>query len=165
MIQNLILGFFFRKYYFMHATFIYSSTRSSGHHQSFFFNFRYSSKKSQSQNKNCISQYSLLKNVTHFMSFNSLDTENKMLPQHSQQPFWLYKYSANMFLFGVRKVSAVDHFWTLNNCILKAFLKQISVYLCISPSETICSRDVARFYLVRNGLREGWIISLGQLAA
>ena len=94
------LDFSFRKYYFGHTTFTYSSTRSSRH-------FRYSSKKSQSQNKNwgkrwLISQYSSLKNVTHFMSFNLLDTENKMLPQHSQHPFWLYKYSANMFLFGVR---------------------------------------------------------------
>ena len=56
---------------------------------------------------------------------------------------------------------------TISGRSITAFsiLKQISVYLCISPSETICSRDLARFYLVRNGLREGWITSLGQLAA
>ena len=37
MIQNLILGIFFRKYYCGHTTVKYSSTRSRGHHQSFFF--------------------------------------------------------------------------------------------------------------------------------
>ena len=37
------------------------------------------------------------------MNLNSLDIENNMLSQHSQKPFWLDKFSANMFLFGVRK--------------------------------------------------------------
>ena len=43
------------KYYFEHTTFLYSSTRSSGHDQ----NFRFSSRKSQSQQK-------LSKKITHF---------------------------------------------------------------------------------------------------
>ena len=66
MIQNLINNFFFFwKHFFGHTTFLYSSTRSSGHHQSlfkfphvpvdiirvFFFNFRFFSRKSQSQQK------------------------------------------------------------------------------------------------------------------
>ena len=36
MIQNLIFGILFLKYYFRHATFLYPSTRSSGHDQGFF---------------------------------------------------------------------------------------------------------------------------------
>ena len=73
------------------------------------------------------------------MSLNSLDTENKMLPQHSQQPFWLYKYSANMFLFGVRKVFALYHFWTLNNCILN-FKANICIFMYISVRNYLFQR-------------------------
>ena len=55
------------------------STRSSEHHQSFFFNFRFSSRKSKSQQKlakkiiHFTIQF-LSKNLTHFMKLNSLDT-------------------------------------------------------------------------------------------
>ena len=73
------------------------------------------------------------------MGLNSLDTENKMLPQHSQQPFWLYKYSANMFLFGVRKVFALYHFWTLNNCILN-FKANICIFMYISVRNYLFQR-------------------------
>ena len=43
------LKFFCWKFYFWHTTFLYSSTCSSGHHQSFFFDFSFSRRKSQSQ--------------------------------------------------------------------------------------------------------------------
>ena len=74
----------------------------------FFFNFRFSSRKSQSQHKLAkkITHFTIqfrAENLTHFTNLNSLDIENNMLSQHSQKPFWLYKFSANMFLFGVRK--------------------------------------------------------------
>ena len=36
MIQNLIFGILFLKYYFEHTTFLYSSTRSSGHDHNVF---------------------------------------------------------------------------------------------------------------------------------
>ena len=58
----------------------------------FFFNFRFSSRKSQSQQqleKN-ITRFTIQfhsKNLTHFMNLNSLDIENNMLPQQSQKPF------------------------------------------------------------------------------
>ena len=74
----------------------------------FILNFRFSSRKSQSQQKLAkkITHFTIQfrsKNLTHFTNLNSLDIENNMLSQHSQKPFWLYKFSANMFLFGVRK--------------------------------------------------------------
>ena len=68
------LEFFFGEILFQVYNFSYSSTRSSGHYQSFF----------QSQSRS--------KNLTHFTSLNSLDIENNMLMQHSQKPFSLYKF-------------------------------------------------------------------------
>ena len=68
------LEFFFGEILFQVYNFSYSSTRSSGHYQSFL----------QSQSRS--------KNLTHFTSLNSLDIENNMLMQHSQKPFSLYKF-------------------------------------------------------------------------
>ena len=88
------LELFFWKYYYGHATLLYSSTRSNGHHQSFFLIFRFSSRKSQSQQKLAkkITHFTIQfrsKCLTHFTNLNSLDIENNMLPQHIQKPFWL----------------------------------------------------------------------------
>ena len=101
------LEFFFSKYYFRHTTFLYSFKCSSGHYQSF-FNIRFSSRKSQSQQKLAkkITHFTIKffsKNLTHFTNLNSLDAENNMLPQHSQKPLWLKNFPAIMFLLGVSK--------------------------------------------------------------
>ena len=66
--------------------FFYLSTRSSGHHQSFFY-FRFSNRKSQSQQKLArkSNQFTIQlrsKNLTHFENLSPLDIENNMLPQH-----------------------------------------------------------------------------------
>ena len=73
----------------------------------FFFSFRFSSRKSQSKQQLAkkIPHFTIQfcsKNLIHFMNLNWLEIENNMLSQHSQKPFWLYKFSGNMFLFGVR---------------------------------------------------------------
>ena len=77
------LQFFFWKYYFGHTKFLYLSRRSSGYHW--------------------VGQQKMAKKITHFTiqfcskilthskNLNLLDIENKMLPQHSQKSFWLYK--------------------------------------------------------------------------
>ena len=57
-----------------------------------FFNFRFSCRKSQSEQKLAekITHFTIQfssKNLPHFMNLNSLDIENNMLPQHSQKPF------------------------------------------------------------------------------
>ena len=78
MIQNLIFAFFFfLKYYISHATLIYLSTHSSGH-QSFFLNFTFSGRKSQSQQKLAkkVTYFKIQfhsKNVIRFMNLNSID--------------------------------------------------------------------------------------------
>ena len=90
------LEFFFKKYYYGYTTFLYSSTRYSGHHQSF-FNSTFSNRKSQHQQKLAkkISHFTAqfrLKILTYFTNLNLLDIENNMLLQRSQNPFWIYKF-------------------------------------------------------------------------
>ena len=53
----------------------------------FFFNFRFSSRKCQTQQK-------LPKNIAHFTNLSSLDIENNKLAQHCQKHLWLYKFSS-----------------------------------------------------------------------
>ena len=104
------LEFFFWKYYFGFKTFLYSSTRSSGHYQRFFLIFRFSSRKFHSQQK-------LAKKITHFTNLNSLDFIN---------------FSANIFWFGVRKTFALLHFLTPRTAFLKHIESKcldISAYL------------------------------------
>ena len=76
----------------------------------FFFDFRFSRRKSQTQSQQkllikityfAIQVYS--KHLTHFTNLNSLHIDNNMLPKHCQKSFFLYKLTGNMFLFGVRK--------------------------------------------------------------
>ena len=64
-----------------------------------FLNFRFSSRKYQSPQKLAkkFTYFTIQfhsKNLTHFTNLNSLDIESNMLWQHSQKPFWLYKYSS-----------------------------------------------------------------------
>ena len=72
------------------------------------------------------------KNLIHFMNLNSLEIENNMLPQHSQNPFWLYYkfFSKHISVWCQKKTFALHHFVTPKNCILEALWKQISVYFC-----------------------------------
>ena len=68
------------------------------------------------------------------MNLNLLNIENNMLSQYSRKPFWLYyKFSANMFLSGVRKSIYIPPFLDGQNWILETLWKQMSVNLCIFP--------------------------------
>ena len=104
------LEFFFWKYYFGNTKFLYLSRRSTGYHHIFFFNFRFSSRKSQSQQKLAkkITHFTIQfcsKNLSHFTNLNSLDIENNILSQHSQNLFDFINFQqiCFWFLFGVRK--------------------------------------------------------------
>ena len=130
MIQNLIFGIIFFD----------SSGRSSGHYQSFFFNFRFSSRKSQSQQKLAkkITHFTIQfrsKNLTHFTNLNSLDIENNMLLQHSQKPFWLYKFSgSHVSVWCQKKYLHCTLSWRPRTAFLKNFESKclyISIYLPI----------------------------------
>ena len=135
----------------------------------FFFNFRFSIRKSQSQQKLAkkITHFTIQfcsKNLTHFTNLNSLDIENNMLPQRGQKIFWLYKFSANMFLFGVWKIFVQHHFLTPKNCILEANWKQMSVlFLYISLRKFLFQRR-GKVLSGEGWDGGGWIISLRQLA-
>ena len=103
----------------------------------FIFNFGFCSRKSQSQQKLAIllaiTHFTIKfcsKNLTHFTNLNSLEIKNNMLPRHSQKPFWPYKFSASMFLFGVRKNNCTApfldaqelHSWSTLNANVCIFL-------------------------------------------
>ena len=95
----------------------------------FFFNFRFFSRKSQSQQKlsKKVTYFTIQfhsKNLIRFTNLNSLDIENNMLSQHRQKPFW--------HCLVLEKTFALHHFWTPKNCILEALWKQMSVCFCIS---------------------------------
>ena len=94
------LEFLFWKCYFVH-TFLHFSWHSSGNHQSFFLNFRFSNRKSQSHQKLTkkiihftITQFRL-ENLTHYMNLNYL-TWKIIFLQRSQKPYWLYKFSSKL---------------------------------------------------------------------
>ena len=61
-----------------------------------------------------------LKMPHSFENIRSLVIENKMLPKPSKSLYHFTNFSANMFLFGVRKIFALHHFLTPKNCILEA---------------------------------------------
>ena len=134
------MEFFSWKYYFGHTTFLYSSRRSSRHHQrtssELLFNFRLYSRKPQSQQKLakkiCNSTVSLKKSVilqtwTHWhLKYHALAVQPKI--------FLTFKhFPADMFLLGVRETFALHHFLMSKNSIFKVLWKQMSVYFCISP--------------------------------
>ena len=72
------------------------------------FNFRFSSRKSQSQQKlakriiHCSTSFRS-KYLTYFTSLNILSIVKNILPQHSGIPTHFKHFPANMFLVGVRK--------------------------------------------------------------
>ena len=106
------------------------------------FNFRFSnrntSRRSQSQQnlaKN-IAHFTIQfrsKNPTHFTNLSLLDTENNMLPQHSQKPFWLWKFSSkHVSVWCQKKYLHCTISWRPKTAFLKHFEKKclyISLYL------------------------------------
>ena len=103
-----------------------------------FFDFRFSRRKSQSQQKLLIkTTYFAIqvcsKHLTHSMNLNTLDIENNMLSKHCQKFFSLYKFFRKyVSVWCQKKTFALHHFLTPKNCILEALWKQILVYFCVS---------------------------------
>ena len=138
MIQNLIFGIILLKILFLAYNFfifIHMFQRTSS---KFFFDFRFSRRKSQSQQKLLIKiTYFAIqvrsKNLTHFTNFNSLDIENNMSPKHCQKSFSLYKFfRKHVSAWCLKKTFARHHFLTPKNCILEGLWKQMLVYFCVS---------------------------------
>ena len=138
MIQNLIFGIILLKILFLAYNFfifIHMFQRTSS---KFFFDFRFSRRKSQSQQKLLIKiTYFAIqvrsKNLTHFTNFNSLDIENNKPPKHCQKSFSLYKFfRKHVSVWCLKKTFARHHFLTPKNCILEGLWKQMLVYFCVS---------------------------------
>ena len=129
------LEFFFWKYSFGHTKFLYLPRRSSGYNQSF-FNFRFSSRKSQSQQK-------VAKKITHTF-YNTVLLKNTSLilrtSAHltlkvifSNTTFLTLQILQTCFCLVSEQIFVLHHFLTPKNCILEAHWKKMSVYFFISP--------------------------------
>ena len=97
MIQSLIFGIFLLKMLFPAYNFFIFVHMFQWTLSEFFFNFRFSGRKSQSQQKLSIKiTYFAIqvcsKHLIHFTNLKSPDIENNMLPKHCQKSFWLYKF-------------------------------------------------------------------------
>ena len=134
----------------------------------FFYNFRFSSRESQSQKKTTEKDHSFCKAVslkklilwtsTH-LTLNTICFRNatKTLSDFTAN------FSANMFLFDVRKNICTPPFFDAQNCILEALWKQMSPYFCINQWEKFCSKDIVKFYLIGGRLGGDWMIPLRRL--
>ena len=103
-----------------------------------FFDYRFSRRKSQSQQKLLIKiTYFAIqvcsKHLTHFTNLNSLDIENNMLPKHCQKYFWLYKFlKKHVSVWCQKKHLDCTISWNTRTEFLKHFESKclyISVYL------------------------------------
>ena len=98
MIQNLIFGIIFFD----------SSGRSSGHYQSFFFNFRFSSRKSQSKQKlvkkSLVLQYSFAQKASLILwTSTHLTLKLTCSRKRAKRLSHFTNFPENMFLFSVEK--------------------------------------------------------------
>ena len=103
-----------------------------------FLDFRFSRRKSQSQQKLLIKiTYFAIqvrsKHLTHFTNVNSLDNENNMLPKHCQKSFSLYKcFRKHVSVWCQKKHLHCTISWHPRTAFLKHFESKflyISVYL------------------------------------
>ena len=154
MIQNVIseiyfLKTLFRAYHFFIFVQMFQWTSSE-----LLYNFRFSSRKSQIQQKlakkithNTIQFRS--KNLANFTNLDSLDTENNMLLQYSQRPFWLSKVSSRLvYAWCQRKHLHCTISWRARTAFLKYFESKCLYFLYMSVRK-IFPKDVVTFFLMR----------------
>ena len=94
--QNLIFKFIFLKIFFRTWNFFIFVHTFQWTSSDFFFNFRFFSRKSQSQEKlpKKITHFTIQfhsKNLTHFMNLNSLDIDMICSCNTAKKPIWIYK--------------------------------------------------------------------------
>ena len=158
MIQSLIFGILLLKMLFPAYNFFIFVHMFQWTLSEFFFDFRFSGRKSQSQQKlsTKITYFTIQfrsKNLAHLCT--STHVKLKIICSRNAAKILSHfttDFSANMFLFGVRK----KHLHcAISSHPKTAFLKHfeskclyISVYSCISNYQNFCSKDVVRFYLV-----------------
>ena len=138
MIQNLIFGIILLKILFLAYNFfilIHMFQRTSS---KLFFDFRFSRRKSQDQQKLLIKiTYFTIqvcsKHLTHFMNLDTLDIENNMLLKHCQKIFSFYKcFRKHVSVWCQKKHLHCTISWHPRSAFLKHFESRflyISVYL------------------------------------
>ena len=124
------MEFLFSKYYFGHTVFL------SGNHPLFLISdFLPESLKANKKVAKKITNFTTvsLKKLTHFTNLNSLDVESDMLPQHSQKPFSLYKFSSkHVSVWCQKKYLHCTISWRPGTAFLKHFESKglyIPIYL------------------------------------
>ena len=117
-------------------------------------NFGFSSRTSQSQQRTAkaITHFTIqihAKNLDHFTKLNSLNIGKNILPQHSQEPYSLHRFSSkHVFDCSQKKIICTipfldvqkQHSW-------KTWKANVFIFLYITVRK-LCSRDVGSFYLV-----------------
>ena len=142
MIQSLIFGIIFLKILLRAQLFYIRPRVPVDIIRVFFFDFRFFSRKSQSQQKLAkkITHFTIqfcLKKLTHFINLNSLDIENNMLPQHIQKPFqqifqqtysaWCQKKHLHCTISWRPRTAFYKHFESKCSCISKYLRRKIFV--------------------------------------
>ena len=106
-----------------------------------FFNFIFSSRKCQSQQKlsKKITRFAIQfrsKNLTHFTNLSPLDNENNMLAQHCQKHFCLYKFSSkHVSVWCPKRYLLCSISWRPGTALLKHFescIFDVCIFLYIS---------------------------------
>ena len=142
---------FFWKYYFEHATFLYLSRRSRGHHQSF-FNFRSSSRMSQSQQKTSkkdhtfYNKISLKKPHLFHLTLKTICNRNTA----KKRSDFTY-FQQRCFCLGSEKIFALHH-----------FVMPVCIFLYISLRKFLF-REHSKVLSGRECMGGAWISSLRRL--
>ena len=165
------LEFVFWKNYIGHTKFLYLSICSCEYHQSFYFNFRFSSRKFQSWQKLAkkITHFTIQfcsKYLTHFANLNSLDIENNMLPQTQPKTFLTVQiFSKHVSVQCQKKYLYCTISWHPRTTFFKHIESKclhISIYLLNKILVQFQRRSKVLFNKRRDG--RGWIIFLRRLA-
>ena len=167
MIQDLIFGILFFKILFRAYVFMFAQTFQWILSEAFFFLIWDFPGESLKANKNSkkITHFIIQfrsKNLTHFTNLNSLDIENNMLPQHSQKPFWLYKFSSKHVSVWCQKNICTAPFPDTQKLYSWSTLKaNVCIFLYISLRKFLFQRHsvlIQMLYLVGVGMGGwGWV--------
>ena len=108
------------------------------------------------------------KNNTQFKKLNSLNIENNVLPQHSQNYFDFTNFPANMFLFGFKKNICIApfleaqelHSWKTLKANVCIFLNiSVEKFLFQRYSKSLIGRGWIRKRL-NNSFKAAWCLGL-----
>ena len=116
------------------------------------FNFRFSSRNSQSQQKqkrSLILQLCFAQKKSLILRASANSIIKRYTPATKPKTHSLIQsFQETCFRLVSEKIFILHDFQTPKNGILEALGQQISVYSCISPQENVCSREVRNLYLV-----------------